>query len=45
MDRGLMQRGVAAKIGVDLTTYRNWERNRTSPRTRYMPAVIRFLDC
>ena len=38
-----MQREVAAEIGVDLTTYRNWEWNRTSPRTRYLPAVIRFL--
>jgi transcriptional regulator with XRE-family HTH domain len=43
MDRGLMQREVAERIGVDLTTYRNWERNHTSPRTRYLPAVIRFL--
>jgi DNA-binding transcriptional regulator YiaG len=38
-----MQREVAAEIGVDLTTYRNWEWNRTSPRSRYLPAMIRFL--
>jgi DNA-binding XRE family transcriptional regulator len=44
MDQGLFQREVAAKIGVDLTTYRNWEWNRTSPRTRFLPAVIEFLE-
>ncbi|HRR26457.1 MAG TPA: helix-turn-helix transcriptional regulator [Acidobacteriota bacterium] len=43
MDVRLMQWRVAAEIGVHLTTYRNWEWNRTSPRARYMPVVIRFL--
>ncbi len=43
MELNLLQREVARRIGIDLTTYRNWEWNRTSPRVRYMPAVILFL--
>ena len=43
MDLNLLQREMARQIGVDLTTYRNWEWHRTSPRVRYMPAVIKFL--
>ena len=43
LERGLSQREAAKAIGVEVTTLRNWETNRTSPRTRYLPAVIGFL--
>jgi transcriptional regulator with XRE-family HTH domain len=43
LERGLSQREAAKAIGVEVTTLRNWEANRTAPRTRYLPAVIGFL--
>lgn len=39
----MLQKGVAARIGVDKTTIFNWEANTASPETRYMPAIIEFL--
>jgi transcriptional regulator with XRE-family HTH domain len=43
MERGLLQREVAQEIGVTLWTVINWERQRTLPGARYVPAVVRFL--
>jgi DNA-binding transcriptional regulator YiaG len=43
MELNVLQREVADQIGIDVTTYRNWEWNRTSPLARFMPAVIKFL--
>jgi transcriptional regulator with XRE-family HTH domain len=43
LDLGLLQREVALRIGVDVTSVNNWERGRASPNLRAIPAVIRFL--
>jgi len=43
LDLGLLQREVADQIGVTVFTIRNWERGRTRPAVRLMPAIIRFL--
>jgi transcriptional regulator with XRE-family HTH domain len=39
----LLQREVAAQIGVDKTSVANWESNRSTPAIQYMPAIGRFL--
>jgi len=41
--RELLQRQVAAEIGVGPETLANWEKDRTSPSVIYMPAVVAFL--
>jgi transcriptional regulator with XRE-family HTH domain len=43
LDRGLLQKQVAAQIGVDLATVRNWERGTSVPTLRVLPRVIDFL--
>lgn len=43
MDRGLWQQHVARELGVSLSTVVNWEMNRTSVATRYLPKVVAFL--
>ena len=37
------QKDVAEQVGVDVTTVRNWEGNRTAPDFRAMPAIIEYL--
>jgi transcriptional regulator with XRE-family HTH domain len=39
----MFQKDVAAEIGVDVTSIRNWETNAATPEVRYMPAIIGFL--
>lgn len=39
----LRQEDVAARIGAEIDTIRNWENRRTEPDLRFMPAVISFL--
>jgi site-specific DNA recombinase len=39
----LLQRQAAEQIGVDKTSFHNWETNRTKPNLKYMPGIIRFL--
>jgi transcriptional regulator with XRE-family HTH domain len=39
----LFQKDVAAQIGVDVTSIRNWESNTSQPSLEYMPAIIQFL--
>ncbi|MGC9998475.1 MAG: recombinase family protein [Bryobacteraceae bacterium] len=39
----MLQRDVAAQIGVDTTSIVNWEANAVVPEVRFMPAIIRFL--
>jgi transcriptional regulator with XRE-family HTH domain len=39
----LLQKQVAEQIGVNAATITNWERNTSTPVTRYIPAIIRFL--
>jgi len=36
---GLLQREVAAKLGVDGSTYLLWEQDRSQPTVRYYPAI------
>ncbi len=43
LDLGLLQREVAAEIGVDASSVYNWENGRTEPQLRHLPAIIRFL--
>ena len=43
LDLGLLQQDVADRIGVDVTTVRNWEGNRCSPKLHYLPRVFGFL--
>ena len=39
----MLQREVAAKLGVNETTICNWETNRTSPKPSLIPKIITFL--
>jgi site-specific DNA recombinase len=39
----LLQRQVAAQLGVHKATIHNWERDLSRPSLDYMPAIIRFL--
>lgn len=43
MDLGLLQREVAAQLGVDKFTVLNWERGKTHPDFRYYPSIIDFI--
>jgi transcriptional regulator with XRE-family HTH domain len=43
LDLGLLQREVAKRIGVSSATAWQWEKNRTEPETRYVPAIVEFL--
>ena len=43
LDRGLLQREVAAQLGVNLFTVIHWERGKTTPPVRYVPRLIAFL--
>ena len=40
---GLLQKEVAARIGVDADTVMHWELNRRDPKTQYIPKIIGFL--
>jgi DNA-binding transcriptional regulator YiaG len=39
----MLQKDVAAQLGVDKTCVFNWEANTSNPEIRYMPAIIAFL--
>lgn len=43
MDRGLLQRDCAEQLGINLGTWRSWEKGQTRPNVRLWPAVIAFL--
>ena len=43
LGRGLLQREVAAELGVDPFTVLNWERNKVEPLAGLMPRVVGFL--
>ena len=43
LDLKLLQKQVAAQIGVHEITISNWEGNAAVPAIRYMPAIIQFL--
>jgi transcriptional regulator with XRE-family HTH domain len=43
LDLGLLQRDVALRLGVSKSAVMNWERGRTEPMIRFLPAIIRFL--
>jgi len=43
LDLGLLQKEAAAKLGVDVKTVTNWERQRTQPKIRFLPPIFRFL--
>ena len=44
LDQGLLQKEVAARLGVSKDTVRNWELNRTKPDLRLIPRILSFLD-
>jgi transcriptional regulator with XRE-family HTH domain len=39
----VLQRDLAAQIGVDTATVTNWELGKTAPALRWLPGIIRFL--
>lgn len=41
---GLLQKDVAAQIGVSKETIYNWEMNRTEPEVRCIAGIIEFLS-
>lgn len=43
MNRGLLQREVAALLSVSPWTVLNWETAATTPQTNDGPAIVRFL--
>jgi transcriptional regulator with XRE-family HTH domain len=43
LDLKLLQRQVALVLGVDEATIWNWENNRSSPKLRCIPTIIKFL--
>ncbi len=43
LDLGLLQKDVAAIVGADAKTVTNWERHRTAPDLRHLPALLTFL--
>ena len=43
MDRGILQKELARRLGTDVLSVLNWEKNRTGPFIRWMPKIIDFL--
>jgi len=43
LELGLLQREVADRLGVSAASVWQWERNRTEPQVRYLPAIYDFL--
>lgn len=43
MDLGLLQKDLAHRLGADIFTVLNWEKNRTLPSIGWMPKIIDFL--
>ncbi len=44
LDLGLLQRDVAAQIGVNTATVANWELGHTAPALRWVPTIVQFLE-
>jgi transcriptional regulator with XRE-family HTH domain len=40
---GALQREVATQLGINASTYRNWENDHTSPAVRFVPRIVEFL--
>jgi transcriptional regulator with XRE-family HTH domain len=43
MDQGLTQAALAARIGVDAASIRNWELNKRRPHPRHLAALSKYL--
>ena len=43
LDLGLLQREVAAQLGVVPSTVTNWELSRTAPAPRFLPGILRLI--
>lgn len=43
MELGLLQSRLAERLGVEVDTIRNWERNRSRPTLKYLPTCLGFL--
>lgn len=43
LEMGLSQRELAGQFGINTWTVLNWEKGRTEPPVRSMPAVLAFL--
>jgi transcriptional regulator with XRE-family HTH domain len=43
IELGLPQHDVADRLGVERDTLRNWEKGRTMPEVKFLPAIIAFL--
>jgi DNA-binding XRE family transcriptional regulator len=44
MDLAITRKEAARRIGADQWTVINWEKGRTEPAVRFVPAITRFLD-
>lgn len=42
---GLSQSDLAKKLGVDQTAVHNWEKGKSMPATRRLPAIAEILNC
>ncbi len=43
LDLGLLQKNVAVAVNATTSTITNWEKNRTTPRLRFLPKIYGFL--
>ncbi|HTG36064.1 MAG TPA: helix-turn-helix transcriptional regulator [Thermoanaerobaculia bacterium] len=43
LKRGLLQKEVAAIIGVEVSTVVGWEVGRAEPKVSYLPAILAFI--
>jgi transcriptional regulator with XRE-family HTH domain len=44
MDNGLLQKYVAAMLGVSENTITYWENGRSTPQIHYYPQIFKFLN-
>ena len=44
-EHGLLQREAAARMGIGIDTYANWENGRTKPVAAQFRPVVQFLGC
>ena len=43
LDRGLLQRQLAVRIGCSQASLLNWETEKSEPEVRFLPAILAFL--
>lgn len=43
--KGLMQKDLAERLGLDRSTITKWETGETSPRSDMLPEIAKILGC